>query len=296
MASLYSLAQPSTKAVTTSVPVAGACCVSGQSAAHAVLPLLGRHGGEAPVHTGLAVGHILVCNGDQGVGGVLSLLEGDDEAHLVSHRAGAGLRGDTPVQEVQSSLNVGIRRGVVHAPEVLGTGAQALILLAIHADVDGQHTQVVVAQILHVIVSPSAVLVEHSLLAHKLSHSVVAGLGSQQGGVTGGIGDVQIPDLLVVVQIGALDGVGGADAVCLVLVVDGQVCQMGLEAPVRRTVHAGRSESTVHAQLSLACLNIVSDLLQIGKALDVVLRVAGGGQQFLVVDDAVGLDDVGDGW
>ena len=46
----------------------------------------------------------------------------------------------------------------------------------------------------------------------------------------GGIGDVQIPDLLVVVQIGALDGVGRADAVCLVLVVDGQVCQMGLEA------------------------------------------------------------------
>ena len=43
----------------------------------------------------------------------------------------------------------------------------------------------------------------------------------------------RIPDLLVVIQIGALDGVGRADAVCLVLVVDGQVCQMGLEAPVR---------------------------------------------------------------
>ena len=70
---------------------------------------------------------------------------------------------------------------------------------------------------------------------------------------------------------------------------------MGLEAPVRRTVHAGRSESTVHAQLSLACLNIVSDLLQIGKALDVVLGIASGGQQFLVVDDGVGLEDVGDG-
>ena len=53
-------------------------------------------------------------------------------------------------------------------------------------------------------------------------------------------------------QIGALDGVGGADAVCLVLVVDGQVGQMGLETPVRRTVHTGRGESTVHAQLSLA--------------------------------------------
>ena len=129
----------------------------------------------------------------------------------------------------------GIRRSVVHAPEVLGTGAQTLILLAIHADVDGQHTQVVVAQILHVIVSPGAVLVEHGLLAHELSNSIVAGLGSQQLGVAGRVGDVQVPDLLVVVEVGALDGVGGADAVSLVLVVDGQVCQMGLEAPVGRT-------------------------------------------------------------
>ena len=69
---------------------------------------------------------------------------------------------------------------------------------------------------------------------------------------------------------------------------------MGLEAPVRRTVHASGGESTVHTQLSLACLNIVSDLLQISKALDIVLRVAGGAQQFLVIDDAVGLDDICD--
>ena len=124
---------------------------------------------------------------------------------------------DTPVQEVQSSLNVGIRRSVVHAPEVLGTGAQTLILLAIHADVDGQHTQAVVAQILHVIVSPGAVLIEDCLLAHELGHSVVSGLGSQQGRIAGGISDLQIPNLLVVVQIGALDGVGGTNAVCLVL-------------------------------------------------------------------------------
>ena len=67
---------------------------------------------------------------------------------------------------------------------------------------------------------------------------------------------------------------------------------MGLEAPVRRTVHASGGESTVHAQLGLACLDIVSDLLQIGKALDVVLGVTSGAQQLLVVDDAVGLNDV----
>ena len=69
---------------------------------------------------------------------------------------------------------------------------------------------------------------------------------------------------------------------------------MGLEAPVGRTVHAGGGESTINAQLSLAGLNVVGDLLQVIEALDVVLGVAGGGQQLLIVDDAVGLDDVSD--
>ena len=67
---------------------------------------------------------------------------------------------------------------------------------------------------------------------------------------------------------------------------------MGLEAPVRRSIHAGGSESTIHAQLGLACLDIIGDLLQIVKALDVVLGVTGGSQQLLVIDDAVGLNDV----
>ena len=67
---------------------------------------------------------------------------------------------------------------------------------------------------------------------------------------------------------------------------------MGLEAPVRRTVHASGGESTVHAQLGLACLDIIGHLLQIVKALDIVLGVTSGTQQLLVVDDAVGLNDV----
>ena len=69
---------------------------------------------------------------------------------------------------------------------------------------------------------------------------------------------------------------------------------MSLETPVRRGIHAGGSESAIHAQLSLACLDIIGDLLQIVKALDVVLGVTGGSQQLLVVDDAVGLNDVCD--
>ena len=42
--------------------------------------------------------------------------------------------------------------------------------------------------------------------ARSAAGNSLAGLGSQQGGIAGGIGDVQIPDLLVVVQISALDG------------------------------------------------------------------------------------------
>ena len=53
---------------------------------------------------------------------------------------------------------------------------------------------------------------------------------------------LQIPNLLVVVQIGALDGVGAADAVCLVLVVDGQVCQMG-QMCIRDRVWPGAQSS-----------------------------------------------------
>ena len=70
---------------------------------------------------------------------------------------------------------------------------------------------------------------------------------------------------------------------------------MGLETPVGRAVHTSGGKGTVHAQLSLASLDVVGHLLQVGKALDVVLGIASGGQQLLVVDDAVGLDDVGDG-
>ena len=69
---------------------------------------------------------------------------------------------------------------------------------------------------------------------------------------------------------------------------------MGLETPVRGAVHACGGKGAVHAQLCLAGLDIVGDLLQVIKALDIVLGIASSSQQFLIVDDAVGLDDVGD--
>ena len=68
---------------------------------------------------------------------------------------------------------------------------------------------------------------------------------------------------------------------------------MGLEAPVGGTVHAGGGEGG-KAQLVLAGGDVLGNLLQVGKALDVVHGVAGLFQQALVDDDAVALDDVGD--
>ena len=67
---------------------------------------------------------------------------------------------------------------------------------------------------------------------------------------------------------------------------------MGLETPVRGAVHTGGGEGG-EAQLSLAGGDVLGHLLQVGKGLDVIHRVTGLGQQGLVDDDAVGLDDVG---
>ena len=61
---------------------------------------------------------------------------------------------------------------------------------------------------------------------------------------------------------------------------------MGLETPVGRTVHAGGGESTINAQLSLAGLNVVGDLLQGLEIGDVGQLIAGLLQQSLVDDDA----------
>ena len=69
---------------------------------------------------------------------------------------------------------------------------------------------------------------------------------------------------------------------------------MSLESPVGGSVHAGRSKCALDAQLVLAGLDIIRDLLQIVKALDVVQLVACLFQKADVGDDAIGLDDIGD--
>ena len=68
---------------------------------------------------------------------------------------------------------------------------------------------------------------------------------------------------------------------------------MGLEAPVGGAVHTGRAEGC-EAELVLAGGDILSDLLEIVKGLDVINRVACLLKQGLVGDEAVGLDNVCD--
>ena len=68
---------------------------------------------------------------------------------------------------------------------------------------------------------------------------------------------------------------------------------MGLEAPVGAAVHTGGGESG-EAQLVLACGDILGDLLQISKGLDVVGGVTSLLQQSGVGDQTIGLDNIGD--
>ena len=144
------------------IPAAGTGGVGGQNRADTVLPVLGRHGGEVPSHRGLAGGGHSIVNLDEQVGGLDSLLEGDNKAHIVRHGSGAFLRGDAPVHEVQRSLNV-------------------------LAD--------------EVVVLPRTVLEEDSLVVQELVAAVITGLACQLGGVAGGVVDVQIKDVLVVVEV-----------------------------------------------------------------------------------------------
>ena len=67
---------------------------------------------------------------------------------------------------------------------------------------------------------------------------------------------------------------------------------MGLEAPVGGAIHAGGGEGG-EAQLILPGGDVLGHLLQVGEGLDVVGGVACLLQQGLVVDQAVGFDDVG---
>lgn len=109
------------------IPAAGTGGVSSQSRTNAVLPVLGRHGGEVPGHRGLAGGGHFLIGLDEDVGGLDSILEGDNEAHVVSHGLGTLVRGNAPVDEVERCVDVVLAGVLVDAPVVLSAGAQALV-------------------------------------------------------------------------------------------------------------------------------------------------------------------------
>ena len=185
-----------------SVPVAGASRISGQSRTDAILPLFGRHGREVPGHRSLARSGHLSVKQDERVGrGILAGEGGErsNEVHFLRHGSTALVRGDDPLEERDGRVDVFLISDGVHAPVVLGAGAQALILFTLSVDVDRQHGDVLIAQRGDGAVLPSAVLEEHSLLSQELVAGVVAGLGGQQSRLAGGVVDVQIPDVLVFV-------------------------------------------------------------------------------------------------
>ena len=129
----------------------------------------------------------------------------------------------------------------------------------------------------------------------EFSLGLIAG-GGQEGSAGGrGIGDVQIPDVLVVLEVGALDG-GGLlrHAVIAELVVQRHVGQVAGETPGGGTVETGGRES-VEAELVSAGVDVVRNSLQGLEVGDLINGVAGLLEQGLVHDDAEGFVAVADG-
>ena len=217
-------------------------------------------------------------------------------------RLDAGLAGDDPLQEVLGGLLIGVGSLGVNAPVVLGTGGQTLVLLALDADVDRHHADGIGlhAGLLQIGPCPSAVLIEHGLAEGELGGGVVTGLGAQLGRLGGGILQIQVEDVLILRQIGALDGLRLlGDVVILELIVKRQVGQMGLETPVGAGIETGGGERALDTKLVLLSLDVISHGLQGIEVVDVIdaldLGAVGGdvlGQQILVVDQAISLHGV----
>jgi hypothetical protein len=269
----FSVAQSSTKAFLTLVPRA-ASGIGGEGIGEALAVLGARLDGERPAHRGLAGSDGLLCELGERVRRLLGRLERAGEAHVVGERRGAVVRGDDPVDEVERGLLVLGGGTGVDAPVVLGAGAQALALLVAHADVDGQEAEVVVAEGLDVLVAPGAVLVEDGVAVDELAHGVVGGLGGELRSVAGAVGDVEVEDVLVAREVGALDGVWVGDVVVLELEVEGHVGEVVGEAPARARVEARAHEGALDAQGVLAGLDVVGDLLEGGEVGDVGLLVS----------------------
>ena len=99
---------------------------------------------------------------------------------------------------------------------------QSGVLFTGNAAVDGQHDQFFGSEtgFDQASVFPGTVLIEDSLAFLELVGGLFTGAGGQGLGVSSGIGDVQIPNVAEVIQVGALDGSGLlGDAILSKLVV-----------------------------------------------------------------------------
>ena len=185
-------------------------CISSQSSAEHILPLLGRHGGEVPRNGNLALGGHSSILLDKEVGRFGSALEGNDKAHLVGESSGALVARNAPVHEIKRSLDVSLGSVLVDAPVVLGAGAKTLLRLVACAHIDGDHGEIVVGVSTlsgQSAILPGTVLEEDSLAGEEFVAGVINGLGGKLSRSAGGIVDVQVEDLAIVVEEVALDGV-----------------------------------------------------------------------------------------
>lgn len=271
--------------------------VGGQSGDNGSSPSINvRSVVERPGNRGLTISQQSVAVVDELVAGSGAVLEGN-RAELLDINLGSVGIGNQPDKEVDGSLLIFFRSLGVDGPAVLGAGAQSCLGVVVRAAVDGDHLQVVGVH-LEVAVSagqvgefPSAVLEEDSLAGAELRTGLVAGLGGQLRGSAGGVVDVQIPNVLEEVQVLAGDG---GDIVRDALIMQGQGCEVAGESPGRGAFQTCGGEG-VEAQLGGAGMDVLCDLLQGSKVLDILNLVAGLFQQSLVDDDAEGLVAVADG-
>ena len=186
------------------------------------------------------------------------------QSHGVCQSVTTGIAGYNPFHEVQSCLDISRICILVYTPVVLGTGAQALIFFAFCANIDRKHAKIFICYfvILDVVVSPGTILIEDSFAKCKFAGSIFTSLTGQQSQITGRICDVKIEDLFVVVQIGSLDSRRRGNSVCLIFIVQRQVCQMCLKSPVRGGIKTGRSKCTFYAKVILVSLNTICNFLQ----------------------------------
>ena len=286
-----------------SIPVACACSILSESSANAVLPILGRHCGEVPGYGLLACVGVFLVSLYEYVLGLLSSLEGNYKAHSLSHCLCTCLGGYAPVDERLCSSLVSFACVGVYTPIVLCTCAETLVSLVAYADVDREHAEILVLEAAfgYSAVLPAAVLEEYCVAVDELCLRLCACLGSQLAGLAGGVVDVEIPDVLVVLKVGALDSVGIGDAVSLILEVDGEVCEVGLESPVGGAVHTSGGEGSLYAESLSVLLDFLSNSLELVKAVEIVDLLNGSEvrleilvEKCLVVDKAIGLDYISD--